>query len=245
MAIMQADPEALELEAAFAAAMDGPAKPREAATPPELDREAPHGRDGDGKPLAPYGWTKPQRKGEEPRPKLAPGRPGKDQAARLTEPGTDVRPPEPGKPDPEPVDYSDALSEFHDAVWIGLTGLGKVGSKIPVVGKFLPEDKLTAEAYVFHASKDRLCGAVALAAEHNASAARFCQKLASGGPTWVLAAGAMIMPVFVQTAAVLAGDRKLKELELPTLAELGAQNDVAMAQAMSEIFGPSEVPAAA
>ena len=239
MPVKEADPAALDLDEAFRQAMDGPARPREAATPAEFDPEAPHGRGEDGEPLAPYGWTKPQRKGEQPRPKLLPGgRPRKDDDARLTDQAilvTDAKPSKHAKPDQD-ADYSQALAELHDAVWVGLTGLARIGPKIPVIGSRLPGQKIAAEAYVWHFNQARLCGAVALAAKHNEGAARFCAKLAKGEATWVLMAGAMIMPVFVQTAAVLGGDERLTEMDMPKLAELAQRNQAEMEQAMAQMM---------
>lgn len=68
MAVKAADPDAINLDEAFREAMSAPAKPREVAAPPELDREAPHGRDDDGKPLAPFGWTKASNQDGPSRP---------------------------------------------------------------------------------------------------------------------------------------------------------------------------------
>lgn len=230
MTVRTADDDAVTLDEAFTAAMQGPAKPREAAPPPPVDRDAPHGRDADGKPLAPYGLTK------EGRPKRTTGgRPLKDAAARVTD--VAVKPDAKNKPAADKTaDYSGPLAELHDAIWLGLSGLSKLGPRIPVIGKKLPEDKLAAEAYVWHHHKSRVCGAVALAAKHNAGAARFCQKIGTGEGTWVLMAGAMLMPVFVHTAAVLGGDDRLKEMDMPSLAELKTSNDTAMEAALAEVM---------
>jgi hypothetical protein len=77
MPVKEADPRAQELDEAFAAAMSGPARPREAPPPPEVDRDAPHGRDEDGTPKAPYGLTR------DGRPKLtAAGRKAKNDQPR-------------------------------------------------------------------------------------------------------------------------------------------------------------------
>jgi hypothetical protein len=205
-AVKTADPNALELDEVFKAAMEGPAKPRVADPPGEIDRDAPHGRGDDGAPLAPYGWTKPAKKGEPSRPRLTRGRPSKDDEART---GT-VIPPKSGGQNKKveadlEADYSEGLGELADAIWFGLTGLGMFGSKIPIVGRFLPEQKLAAEAYVFRANKDKLCGALSLSARHNASAARFCAKATQGEVTWVATAAFMVMPFAGQTAAVLRG----------------------------------------
>lgn len=233
MAVKAADPDAIELDNAFRAAMDAPARPHSADTPPEIDPDAPHGRDDDGNPNAPYGYTK------DGRVKRAPGRPSKDSQAR-----TGVALPEPGstsgatrKPQTTqaPADYSAALSELSDAIWLGLSGLGMVGPQIPVVGKFLPADKITAEAAIFRFQKDALCGAVQVASEHNASAARFCQKIAGGGPTWIAMVGFAVMPFFAQTAAVLRGDDALVNLGMPKLDELAEKNRADLGEFMQHM----------
>src|SRR5271165_334713 len=89
MAIPDSDPRARELDAAFEAAANGPARPRaEAKTPAEIDHDAPFGRDDDGTAKAPYGLTKdgiPKRS--------AGGRPPKDSPDRpRTGTVTDIRP---------------------------------------------------------------------------------------------------------------------------------------------------------
>jgi hypothetical protein len=212
MAVKTADPAALELDAVFKAAMEGPAKPRTAEAPSEADKDAPHGRDEDGNALAPFGWTKPQRKHEVSRPRLTRGRPTKDDEART---GTIIRPPADTKPRPPAdldADYAPGLSELADALWFGLTGVGMLGPKIPVIGRFIPEHKIAAEAYVFRAHKDKLCGALSLSAKHNASAARFCEKATQGEVTWVAMAAFMVMPFAVHTAAILRGGDALSVL---------------------------------
>jgi hypothetical protein len=244
-AVKTADPSALELDEVFKAAMEGPAKPRVADAPAEIDRDAPHGRDDEGAPLAPYGWTKPVKKGDSSRPRLTRGRPSKDDEART---GTIIPPSQPDKGKPAAdldADYSEGLGELADALWFGLTGLGMFGSKIPIVGRFLPEEKLAAEAYVFRANKDKLCGALSLSAKHNASAARFCARATQGEVTWVATAAFMVMPFAGQTAAVLRG-AQLGEREVEAddgtitrapidTAFLAQQNSVAVDQFVADM----------
>lgn len=251
--LQAADPNALELDEAFKAAMNGPARPRVAEPPGEIDRDAPHGRDDDGNPLAPFGWTKPVKKGDPPRPKLTRGRPSKDPDDQART-GTVIPPTQPkggqGKPAADlETDYSEGLSELADALWFGLTGIGMVGSKIPVIGRFIPEEKIAAEAYVFHAHKDRLCGALSLSAKHNASAARFCAKATQGEITWAAMAGFMVMPFLVHTTAVIRGGEALaafgeREIETEdgsrirqpiTTAILAEQNSAAMDQFVAQM----------
>lgn len=241
MAVKDADPAAIELDEAFRAAMEAPAKPRTAEAPPEIDSDAPHGRDDKGEPLAPYGVRK------DGKPKMAPGRRSVDAQPRVA---VAVREPErpaaasgkPRGPETKP-DYSEALSELSDAIWLGLTGLGMVGPQIPVVGKFLPGDKISAEAAIFKSNKDQLCAAVQLASEHSPSAARFCQKIAGGGPTWAAMCGFMVLPFLVTTSAVLRGDDALASMGLPDLEKLAAKNREDLGEFMSSMAGGAEAAA--
>ena len=239
--VKDADPEAIALDEAFRAAMDAPAKPREVPPPPETDLEAPHGRDDDGKPLAPFGLTS----GGRPRLTAAGRKPKNDQprVGSVTAPPVSeksskaVRKPVAVTPN---ADYSETLSELHDAIWLGLTGLGIVGANLPVVGRYVPEKKLSAEAAIFHAHKAALCGSIQLAAQHNAGAARFCAKLAGGDVTWVAMAGFMIMPFFAHTSAILRGDDALTTMGLPKLDDLAAQNQQDLSEFMGRISAVME-----
>lgn len=206
MAIPDADPRAQDLDAAFAAAMDAPARPRaEAKPPPEVDHDAPHGRDEAGEPLAPFGLTK------DGKPKRTPGgRPRKD-APDAPRTGT-VTPARPesggkaGKAKPDPRDWTEELSGLADAAWFGLSALGKVSGSVPVLGKLLPGAKVQAQAFILSETKPQLVGAVNLAAQHSASAARFCARLEDGDGLWALSAMFMVMPVLSMSVAVWKGE---------------------------------------
>lgn len=225
MAIPDADPRARELDAAFEAAANGPAKPRaEAKTPAEVDRDAPFGREDDGTPKTPHGVNKDGsvrraaggRRAKEDQPRVAEGKPA--------EPETSAP-----KAKPEPHDWTADLDGFADTIWLGMSFAAKVGPKIPVLGKMLPGDKLGAEAFIFAETKPRLVAAVNLAAQHNARAAAFCRRLEGGDGLWALSVMFMVAPVITIAATVWKGDEKeLKEAELPSLAEMAARNDAKM-----------------
>ena len=238
MAIPDSDPRAQDLDAAFAAAMDAPARPRaEAKAPPELDHDAPHGRDESGQPLAPYGLTK------DGKPKRsAGGRPAKNDPDRpRTGTVTELRPGDGDddkkpKAKPGPHDYSEALDSAATAAWFGLSAVSKVSGKIPVVSKLLPGEKLAAQAFILHETKDNLIGAVNLAAQHDARAAAFAAKFeGDGSGLWALTAMFMVMPVISLSAAVWQGEKAVKEAELPTLAEMGKHNDGLMDEMVARI----------
>lgn len=235
MPVKEASPNAVGLDEAFREAMDGPAKPREVDAPPDIDPEAPLGRGDDGEPLAPYGRNKD---GSVRRTNA--GRRAKGDHARV---GEVTRPSTPSgkgsnsqKETPEPQDYSEALGEFADAVWMGLSGVAKVGPMIPVIGKKLPTQKIGATAFCFRTQQDQLCKAVQLAADHNAGAARFCSKLATGEATWVLTAGFLAMPFFAQVGAVMRGDDALKAMNPDaSVQRLADENEALLEQEMTKI----------
>jgi hypothetical protein len=231
MPVKDADPKAAELDDAFRAAMNGPAKPREAGPPPEIDPDAPHGRDEAGEPLAPHGHNK-----DGSVRKSAAGRRAKDDQART---GTVIPPgekPKGGRAMPEPADYTEALSDLGDAVWFGITGLSMVGPRIPLVGKFLSKDKLAAEAYVWQSNKPALVKAAQIGARHNVAIAIRCAKLSDGEMTWVLMAGACLMPFLAQTAAVFGGDEALAKMNPDaSLERLAGLNKNLMDSAMEQL----------
>lgn len=208
MPVKDADPAARELDAAFAEAMRGPARPREAPPPPEIDPDAPHGRDDAGEPLAPFGRNK-----DGSVRKSAAGRRAKDDEPRT---GKVIPPGErakgAGRALPEPADYTGVLSELHDALWFGLHGLSMIGPRLPLVGRKLEHDKLAAQAYVWRINKPALIRAAKIGAEHNAVIATRCAQLADSDTTWVLMAGFCLMPFIAQSAAVFAGDDALRKM---------------------------------
>jgi hypothetical protein len=252
--VKQADPAAAELDAAFAEAMKGPARPREAPPPPEIDPEAPHGRDERGEPLAPHGHNK-----DGSVRKSAAGRRARDDQPRT---GKVIPPGEQSKGKtramPEPADYTETLAELHDAIWFGLHGLSMIGPRLPVVGRKLEHDKLAAQAYVWRLNKPGLLRAARIGAAHNAAIAARCAQLADSDTTWVLMAGFCVMPFVAQSAAVFAGDEALARMNpdasVARLAELHrAEMDATMEQlkqqlaelAAQAVAGDEEAAAAA
>jgi hypothetical protein len=206
MPVKEADPGARSLDAAFAEAMGAPAKPKEPGAPPEIDPEAPHGRDDAGAPLVPYGRT---RDGKVR--KSAAGRKSKDEEPRTGPAQPDE--PKTGTVVAEPKDYSGALSETGDSVWLALTVLGQLPlEKIPLISR-IPigkgvtlgsrlagaEVRLQAQAAILDGNKAQLVAALNIAAQNNARARRLAEKLETGDITWVMMCGAMAAPFLVQT----------------------------------------------
>jgi hypothetical protein len=219
--VKAADPAAQSLDAAFASAMmDAPPKPREPAPPDEIDPDAPFGRDDAGVANAPHGLTKEGK----PR-RSAAGRKPKDEQPRTAAAVEGTAGPGHEADAVEGHDYTSALAEFGDAVWFGLSALGKGGSAIPLIGKRIPERKVAAQAQVFASFKPNLVKAVNLAAQHNRKAARFAAGIETGDITWVAMVGFMVMPFMTMSAAIWQGDEALARAELPSIAQLGAKND--------------------
>jgi hypothetical protein len=236
MPVKEADPEAKSLDAAFAAAQRGPAKPKEAATPPEVDHEAPHGRGEDGRPLAPHGYNK-----DGSVKKTAAGRKPKDEQARTVEPGNEPAGSQPvtGTVIP-PKDFSAALMNAGDALWFGGSMIAKVGPKVPLLGRLVPGQKLSATMAVFGAHKPTLAAALNEAAQHDLKARKLAVKLSEGEVGWQLTCMFMVAPFVATIGAVWQGDEALAERELPLLAELVSKNEKAMDEMMTKISAQME-----
>jgi len=240
--VKEADPDARSLEDAFAQAMNAPAKPREPGAPPATDPDAPHGRGEDGEPLAPYGLTK------EGRPRKTPaGRPAKDDQAR-----TAPAQPDGGKGNApaelaKPGQYAQQLSDTADMIWFAASAIGKAAPGIPLIGPLLPAAKIQAQAAVWFATKDRAVAAVSLAAEHNASAARFAAKLGGGDVTWAITCVSLVAPILSLSGMVWAknADEQLAAAGQPSFAELIERNDKAMDQAVAAMTAAAQEQAEA
>jgi hypothetical protein len=234
MGVKEADPKAKPLDDAFAQAMAAPGKPKEAPPPPEVDREAPHGRDGDGKPLAPYGYT---RDGKVR--KSAAGRPAKDDKPRTTaEPAGAPADSKPGAAGLEPHDFSAGLMDTGETVWFAGSIAAKIGPQLPVLGRFIPGPKLAATMAVFDAERPRLAAALNLAAQHDARARRLAAKLADGEAGWALSCMFMVAPFTSAVAAIWQTTDQhnvLAERELPPMAELAKRNEEALDKALARI----------
>lgn len=235
--VKEADPAAKSLDEAFAVAMQAPARPKEPPAPKEIDPDAPHGRDDDGKALAPFGWTQEGK----PRRSAAGRKPGKDDQAR-TAPAQPAGKDGKGKPEPvlaAPGQYAKELSDTADGVWFAMSALGKAAPGIPLIGSYLTsrgyDAKIQAQAAVWFATKDRAVAAVSLAAEHSASAARFAAKLKGGDVTWVITCVSLVAPILSLSGMVWAkdADAQLQAAGQPALAEMAEQNDKAMDQAVA------------
>ena len=228
MPVKEADPAAKSLDEAFAAGMAGPAKPRDAAPPPEVDHEAPHGRDDDGQPIARYGLNK-----DGSVRRSAAGRKPKDEQAR-----TVAVQPEAGATSVTalaPKDFSAELMDAGETIWFAGSMAAKVGPQIPILGRFIPGRKLAATMAVFDVERPRLAAALNLAAQHDARARKLAARLADGDAQWALTVMFMTAPFAGAAAAIWQGDKALAQRELPSLDELAKRNEAAMDRMLAKI----------
>lgn len=232
MPVKEADPAAKSLDAAFAAAMDGPVKPREAPAPPEVDREAPHGREADGTPKAPHGYNKDGSVRKSPA-----GRPRKDEAARTVAAQPEIEP-EPAKSpggSGAARDYAAGLMDAGETIWFAGSVAAKVGPQIPVLGRFIPGRKLAATMAVFDDQRPALAAALNLAAQHDARARALAARLADGDAGWALSVMFMVAPFAGAVAAIWQGDKALAARELPSLDVLASHNEKLMDAMLAKI----------
>lgn len=239
-AVREASPDAVSLDEAFKAAMEGPAKPREADAPPEVDHDAPHGREDDGTPKAPFGLTKDgkPRKGPQGRPAKA-DQPRTAPAAGLpAKPGSGPAGAKPG------AAYAEGLDSFCDGVWMGGSIVAIAGPRLPLAGKYIPGDKIAAASGVIHSYKPRLVAALCLAADHSNRARRLAEKIDQGDATWAIVAGMLVMPCIQELSLVLSGDKALAEAGLPELAEQAEANRAKIGEYMQQAREQMEAQAA-
>lgn len=254
MPVKAADPSAVSLDAAFAAAMDTPGAPREPGPPPEVDRDAPFGRAEDGSAIAPHGLTK------DGKPKLsAAGRkPAAEEKARVTTAGpqagaADAKGSGKGKTTetaPEAGKYAPAIAETLETLWLGGTVIGTVGPDLPVVGKLIPAVQVQAQAAVILTFRDNIAGALDICAQHNEQARKLAQKCQSGNAGWALNAAFMMLPVVSASLQVWGKQEREFDAEtgkpLPTLAEQLAEQNAAQFKAyMDKLAKQAEAAAEA
>lgn len=242
--VSEASPDAKSLDAAWESAMGAPARPKEPPPPPAVDPEAPHGRDHQGVPLQPYGLNK-----DGSVRKSAAGRPGKDDKPRTTAPAPGPGPGKPAAVLAEPGQYTQALADSADGVWLAMSALGKAAPDIPLIGKSLAgkgyDQKIQAQAQVWYLTKDRAVAAVSLAAEHNAAAARFAARFEGGDITWMITCMSLVMPILSLSGMVWAkdADQQLAESKQPSLAELADRNEQDLAGAVRKMIAQAEAAA--
>ena len=215
--------------------MKGTVRP-EPPAPSEVDHEAPHGRDEQGNPIHKY----PPNKDGSVRRSPA-GRKPKDEQARTVEPGSQ---PAGGQPLEGtvlvPQDFSAGLMNAGDALWFGGSMIAKIGPKVPLFGRLVPGQKLSATMAVFNAHKPTLAAALNQAAQHDLRARKLAARLSEGEVGWQLTCMFMVAPFAATVGAVWQGDEALAERELPELAELVKRNEAAMDEMLVKITAQME-----
>jgi hypothetical protein len=183
-----ADGERVSLEAAeleksereFAAAMAAPGTDDpEFPAPPDIgtDPEAPFGRRVDGSPKKGRGGRPPKEPSRTTTQKALPGpqKPGKDQGQA-----------------PAGKDYSQALADFTEVIWLGLAGLPIPGDERRV--------RCRVQAAVLKANQPGLVSGVNIIAQHNGVVRWGVEHLVGGDSAWIFPAALALMPFAVQTA---------------------------------------------
>lgn len=201
---MSIDAAAGTIEDKFRSALetDAGASPAGVPDPPPRieDPDAPHGRAEDGTPNAPYGHRADGRPRIKP---PGPGRGGKTDKPRVINalpPGQNAGS-SPG-PAPGPRDYTEALDEFAEGIWMLLSG-----TPVPFPGV---RTRLHAQAAILRGNKTPLVKAWNTAAQHNEQIAAGVEKMTSGNAAWVLPVMFGMLPFVGQSIAMwrapVAGD---------------------------------------
>ena len=233
MTTATADPKARELDDAFAKAMSGPARPRaEPKTPPEIDPEAPFGREDDGTPIAKYGY-----RNDGSIRLTGAGRPSRNAPDRAR---VDDRPAPPVTADGKPAaedDYTADLIGTAQGAWLCLTAASKLPLGKLRLGKFgLPPDaseRMAAQAYLLDQSKVQLAMALGTAAKHNARARAWARKLASEDATWMLTVASLAGPFFGASLDLWKGSAPDPE-KAETIKNMAAANNETMEEVKAQ-----------
>lgn len=210
---------ALERDAGQAAAQDVP------PPPPRRDPDAPHGRDEQGQPLAPYG-TK-----ADGTPRLKPAGPGRGRTgpAAIDPPRVTAAPP-PGAAQAAARDYAEQLDELGEGVWMLLSGV-----PVPWRGVRI---RVQAQAAILKANKPVLVRSCNTIARHSPAFAARVDALTSGNAAWILPAMFGLAPFVGQSLAMwrapAAGD--VEALAATNEAAFQATLDAAAEQLAREVL---------
>lgn len=184
---------ALDVEEAFRSALerDADLPPADIPAPPRksviVDPDAPHGRAGNGEPNAPFGLNKKTGK-----PNLRkPGKPPKDDAPRVQASSAS---PAPGTSPAAQRDYTQAVSDLTDGVWMLM-------SSAPVPLPAL-KVRIQAQAALISGNKPGIVKGVSLIAANNDPVAKGIDRLTSGGASWILPAMFALGPLVAQSVQV-------------------------------------------
>jgi hypothetical protein len=186
----------------FRAALEkdaGMASPPAPPPPPRRDPDAPHGRDDQGQPLAPYG----SKADGTPRIKPAgPGRAGKAAQGEQGGPGGAVDKPRVTVAAPPPGaaqaaagrDFGPQLDDLVEGSWALLSSL-----PIPWAGVRI---RIHAQAAILHMNKPGLVRGGNVIAQHSPPFASKVDALTTGGAAWMLPALFALAPFVGQSLAM-------------------------------------------
>jgi hypothetical protein len=167
--------------------------PPEVPPPPERDPDAPHGRDGDGKPLAPFGHK------ADGSPRIKPPGPGRPKSAVVVTP-----PPSPSG-QPGGKNYADELTGLATSVWLGASSL-KGGRLGPLR---LPDTR--PYAVVWHQQTPQMVAAWAAACDQNPTIRGYVDKMSGDGSwSWVIGVGIASVGLMSSIAEMAKAPPELK-----------------------------------
>lgn len=185
---------ALERDAHVDAAANAP------PAPPRRDPDAPHGRNDDGSPIAPYGV----KADGVPRLKPAgPGRGGKATGAAVDKPRVTVAPqPDGARAAASGRDYTEQLDDLAQGVWAVMSGVPVPWKKARI--------RVQAQAAIWHGNTPILVRSANTIARHSPPVAQKIDALTTGNAAWMLPALFGLAPFVGQSLAMwrspVAGD---------------------------------------
>jgi hypothetical protein len=183
------------------------APPPDIPPPPPVDPDAPHGRDGNGVPLTPFGSNK-----KTGAPNKKPPGPGRPKTAVTERPAAPAPPRAAGHP-AAAEDFAGDLQNLADSVWLGGSALkgGKLG---PIR---IPDTR--AYALAWHQASPNLVATWTAAAQQNPTVRGYVRKL-SGEGSW-----SWIIGVAISAAGLASGLASVASATAEEKAQLVAVND--------------------
>lgn len=209
MTTATADPAASTFTAALAKdAGRSVVPPPDIPPPPERDPDAPHGRDGNGEPNAPYGVNKKTGK-----PNIKPPGPGRRPKTATEQPAAVAAPRAAAAGSPPAEDFAGDLQTLADSVWLGASALkgGRIG---PVR---LPDTRHYALAW--HQASPSLVASWTQAAIQNPAVRGYVRKL-SGEGSW-----SWVIGVAISAAGLASGMAAVQSATAEERAKIVALND--------------------
>lgn len=152
-------------------------------------------------PEAPFGWMKDSSAPGGVRPRKRPGKQAKSEAPPPSRPATKAR----SKPAPAAanLDYSGAIGELAQGVWMVMAAVPSVDQKIGKINLADVSTRFKAQASILKDNGDGVVKGLTMMAQHNAQVRGAIEKLsAETGPAWILPAMMLMLPFVGQSAAM-------------------------------------------